>query len=310
VPDVAARVVRLIRQSLDAPAPPADLPADLAGVPGLADLLATVADIRAFIAAMAEGDLSQDLRRRGSTAGSLKMLQAHLNHLIWQTRRVAEGDYGQHIDFMGEFAQAFNSMILRLEESVRALRESEERYHQLAITDSLTGLCNRRQFFALAEAEASRARRHGTIFSVIMMDIDHFKEVNDTFGHAVGDKVLTAFAGILRSRLRSEDILARYGGEEFVALLPESDEAMALALAWRLRAAVAEAPIQLPGHPPVAITCSFGVRSWRPGPGEESDEAAVEHVLIEADTALYAAKAGGRDRVFACCSASGTDQEP
>ncbi len=295
--EMANRATALIRQALDAPNPPTAVPPELAGVSGLADLLAAVADIRCFAAAMAEGDLSWRLRRRGGTAGALKALQAHLNHLIWQTRRVAEGDFGQHIDFMGEFADAFNAMILRLERALRALRESEERYQHLAATDSLTGLYNRRHFFILAEAEASRARRHGTAFSIVMMDIDHFKLVNDTYGHTVGDKVLASFASTLRERLRSQDILARYGGEEFVALLPETDERQALGAAQRLRTAVAASPVQVPDTPPVAVTCSFGLSTCRPGSWQETETATVERVLIEADTALYSAKSSGRNRV-------------
>lgn len=302
--EMAARVTALLRQALDAPNPPTAVPADLAEVSGLADLLAALADIRCFASAMAEGDLSWRLRRKGGMAGALKSLQAHLNHLIWQTRRVAEGDFGQHIDFMGEFADAFNAMILRLEQALCALRESEERYQHLAATDSLTGLCNRRRFFILAEAEAGRARRHGTAFSIIMMDIDHFKLVNDTYGHTVGDKVLASFATTLRELLRGQDILARYGGEEFVALLPETEEGQALGVAQRLRAAVAASPIQLPDTPPVAVTCSFGLSTCRPGTWQETETATVERLLIEADTALYAAKTGGRNRVCVCGGAS------
>lgn len=168
----------------------------------------------------------------------------------------------------------------------------------MAMTDALTGIYNRRKFFELAENEFERARRYEHPLSAIMMDIDLFKNVNDTYGHAVGDIVLKEIAQICQHKLRKIDILARYGGEEFVALLPETNSQKAGILAERLRSAIADTPIQA-GENEVHVTLSFGV--------VEQDEncRTIEELLDHSDQALYASKHNGRNRVTAWtgCSA-------
>lgn len=165
-----------------------------------------------------------------------------------------------------------------------------EEVRQLARTDALTGLYNRRTFFELATRELELARRHRRRLAAIMMDIDRFKRINDTFGHQVGDRVLQAVAERCRSSLRATDILARYGGEEFVILLPENDSADARVVAERLRRL-------FDGHPlatdqgPVCITLSLGVARVTEGTHELSE------LLREADAALYEAKRAGGNRV-------------
>lgn len=161
---------------------------------------------------------------------------------------------------------------------------------QLAATDSLTGLHNRRHFFELAEREFERARRYGRPLAAIMLDIDHFKHVNDSYGHAIGDQVLRVIASRCQESLREIDVLGRYGGEEFVALLPENDLEGACKAAERLRLRVADTPMDtLRG--PLTVTISLGVAAFTescPGPSE---------LLNQADAAMYAAKAAGRNRV-------------
>lgn len=160
---------------------------------------------------------------------------------------------------------------------------------QLARLDSLTGAYNRRTFIELAERELSRCRRNGRSVSLLVFDLDHFKRINDTRGHMVGDEVLCRVKEVIQGCLRGSDLFARYGGEEFVVLMPETDLPGACHLAERLRTAIAAIPMQ--GELPV--TASIGVAGVL-----KADEACtLDRLLIEADQAMYAAKAAGRNRV-------------
>lgn len=161
-----------------------------------------------------------------------------------------------------------------------------ERAARLAHVDGLTGLANRRQLETWLHAQHERAARTGEPWSVILFDLDHFKEVNDTHGHAVGDQVLQAVASISRQTVREEDLLGRWGGEEFLVILPNTDRTSAGAVATRLQVAVAGSRHPTAGH----VTTSCGVAQARPA---ETVEAALER----ADEALYAAKRQGRARV-------------
>jgi len=171
------------------------------------------------------------------------------------------------------------------------LRRQAEELALLATTDALTGLWNRRRFLEQAEEELHRAQRYGRPVSAVMIDIDHFKRVNDSHGHAIGDQVLRRIAEILRGNLRKSDSLGRIGGEEFAAILPESDGARASVVAELLRCQVAADSLDLDDGQQLRITASFGVASGR-GDGDT-----VAMLLGRADKALYAAKEGGRDRV-------------
>jgi two-component system, cell cycle response regulator len=153
-----------------------------------------------------------------------------------------------------------------------------ERLEAMLFEDPLTGLSNRRFILTQLGGMVSGARRHQRPLTILIVDVDHFKTVNDTRGHAEGDRVLAAVAHALRDHLRAEDQLGRLGGEEFLALLPDVDARAARAAAEKLRAAVDEA----------GVTVSIGWASWE---GESADD-----LLSRADDALYAAKARGRDR--------------
>jgi diguanylate cyclase (GGDEF)-like protein/PAS domain S-box-containing protein len=167
-------------------------------------------------------------------------------------------------------------------------KEMEANLERLASTDPLTGLVNRAHFFTLAKGEIRRARRHGRPLAVIMADIDHFKRINDTYGHGEGDRALASFADLCRTLVRAEDTIARLGGEEFALLLPETDAAQAVALANRLRAAVEELHL---GGLPAPLTISIGISQFL------AAETTVDAALSRADQALYAAKRSGRNRV-------------
>jgi diguanylate cyclase (GGDEF)-like protein len=155
-----------------------------------------------------------------------------------------------------------------------------------ALTDGLTGLANRRALDAAIARALAAAQRKPQPFAVVMLDLDHFKALNDRFGHHAGDATLAAFAQRLRAALRGQDQAFRYGGEEFSVLLPDTDGAAALQLAERLRRQVAQpASAALP-----ALSASFGIAVWRP-------EDTADALFGRADRALYRAKAQGRDRV-------------
>ena len=168
-------------------------------------------------------------------------------------------------------------------------RAAQERLRQLATTDGLTGLANRRRFLEALEHEVQRHRRYGTPLALISIDVDRFKRVNDTWGHAVGDEVLCGLAAICRAEVRDVDTVGRIGGEEFAVLLPDTAPEEAMAVAERLRAGVEAAPL-LTTAGPLTVTLSLGVSASPPCDGADT-------LLREADRALYRAKAGGRNRV-------------
>ena len=173
----------------------------------------------------------------------------------------------------------------RLAEQLRLHLQAVE---EEAATDPLTGVLNRRALDRLLTRETERCEAQGGIASVLALDLDHFKAINDAHGHAVGDEALRAFVVRIRGPLRQSDHLARLGGEEFIVLLPGAALPKALEIAERLRAAVAMAP--LVDSPRVAVTVSIGAAAYRPG-----DRGA--DLLARADAAAYAAKRTGRDRV-------------
>ena len=275
-----------------------ELPADAAGDAELRRILDELASLNRFVLAVSNGDLDQTLAMRGNVAGALKTLQASLRHLTWQTQCVAGGDFTQRVDFMGEFSEAFNSMVAALEQMTGELaRRNEEldqrneqllaqafKLEELATHDSLTGVVNRRKFNEVIGIEFERVRRYGKPLAFMILDVDHFKRVNDTLGHETGDQVLVALAQLLRDGIRTVDTLARWGGEEFVLLLPQVTAAGATELAERLRLEVRAR--RLPGD----VTVSCGVAEHRPP--ETPDD-----LFARADVALYQAKAEGRDRV-------------
>ena len=172
------------------------------------------------------------------------------------------------------------------------LRAANERLERLASTDELTGVANRRAIEEALRRDLARADRDATPMSVILIDVDHFKSVNDTWGHATGDAVLSALGKLMRQLLRASDVAGRWGGEEFLCILPNTDSQGATVVAERLRTTL---PLNTVAGPrgPVQVTASFGVASVR-GPGCRN---AGEGLMRRADSALYSAKEQGRDRV-------------
>lgn len=168
----------------------------------------------------------------------------------------------------------------------------------LATIDALTGLYNRRAFFELAQREFERSRRYDHLLSLLMLDIDHFKQINDTYGHAAGDQVLRVVAYECRSLLRTLDIIGRYGGEEVIMALPETDEENARQVAERLRQHLAQTVISTDSHE-VRISVSLGVAT-----ANDVAELTLEALINRADQALYGAKQSGRNRVVVWSAAN------
>ncbi len=191
-----------------------------------------------------------------------------------------------HKDEIGRLAALFNRMARRLEQSYHALK-------RLSIRDYLTGMNNAREFHRLLREEAERSRRYESSFSLALIDVDHFKRINDRYGHQVGDGVLREVAQKIRTLVRRVDLPARIGGEEFAVILPETGPWETLALAERMRASLAKTPIVVPGleGEPLAVTVSIGVATF---PQQAHTE---KQLFAEADKALYQAKRDGRNLV-------------
>ena len=164
-------------------------------------------------------------------------------------------------------------------------------------TDALTGWHNRRYLQVRLKEELARARRDQTPLVCLMLDLDHFKRVNDTWGHLAGDAVLQEVAHRIDAQVRASDVAARYGGEEFIVLMPEADTAAGRKLAERIRTAVSSAPVALGNGEDVTITVSVGIASVDVDSRAEGLKTIGDSLIARADVALYSAKSTGRDRV-------------
>ncbi|MCB1152649.1 MAG: GGDEF domain-containing protein [Deltaproteobacteria bacterium] len=185
----------------------------------------------------------------------------------------------------------FSQLHAELDRSQRAVMKANQKLEILASTDSLTGLLIRRAVLPKFDEEIDRAEREKRPLSVVILDIDNFKSVNDTYGHAVGDDVLRAVADVLRHSFRTYDLVARIGGEEFMIVLPGNDLHSGYELAERTRKLLAQRLIDVDGRV-LRVTASFGVAQFEPGQGTT-----VDHLMRQADEAHYEAKRSGKDRV-------------
>ncbi|MDD2660630.1 MAG: diguanylate cyclase [Methylococcales bacterium] len=179
---------------------------------------------------------------------------------------------------------------LNLQRLTLALKEANEQLTLLAMTDPLTGAYNRRYFIDMLKNELLRAKRYDHPISVMMVDIDHFKKINDIFGHNIGDQVIIEIVNISADFLRKSDVFSRFGGEEFIILLPETALELATTIAEKLCAKIANSPIRIP-EKNLVITVSAGVTQV------EAHDDTLEKIIKRADTALYQAKQQGRNRV-------------
>jgi len=181
----------------------------------------------------------------------------------------------------------------RVVEMERSLRLANEENRRLSIIDALTGVYNRRYLMEQLSKELERSARYNHSLSLMLCDVDHFKRINDNYGHQCGDETLIKFSQALRGCLRETDWIARYGGEEFVIVLPETNLNSGAQVAERCRAALAKQPIVVGGHS-LPVTASFGVTGWLATVPINAD---INKVIALADTGVYASKEGGRNRV-------------
>ncbi len=234
--------------------------------------------------------LFPDLKAMGSAHPLLQNGSGEVIAMLWLDKqpgehvreaKVGQATYELHISYVQEVG-----LIRIYVLDITQRKQSEEEIYHLATTDSLTGIANRRQFSRILLGEMDRARRYGTPMSLVMYDIDHFKRVNDTYGHDVGDHVLQTLTSLVKEHIRVNDVVARWGGEEFMLLMPQSDLEAATNAAEKLRLAVAEHHFTTCDQ----ITVSFGVATFEP-----QDD--LNSLLKRVDDALYRAKDHGRNRV-------------
>jgi len=192
-------------------------------------------------------------------------------------------DFFDHLGVIASFA---------LENAV-----NRARLRRSGFTDVLTGWNNRRYLQVRLGEELARARRDDTMLTCLMLDIDHFKRVNDTLGHAAGDEVLKEIAQRIESQVRASDVAARYGGEEFVILLPNTDTESGTILAERIRSEIASSPFDIGQEERTAVTVSIGIACTAPRRGDVDLKTTGESLVARADVALYRAKSSGRNQV-------------
>ena len=232
----------------------------------------------------------------------------HYNYAILLTSRDQQGDIVAGLeagadDYLGKpFDSDELRARLRAGQRILDLQErllaAKEELHIQATQDALTKLSNRRHVLNRYAEDSDRCTREGQPLSVMMLDLDHFKNINDTYGHSGGDEVLKAAAARMQCSVRSYDTVGRFGGEEFLIILPNTDRIAALQVAERVRAAMSDLPITVDGKV-IRFSCSVGVAIRHPG--ETISDADLMH---EADMALYRSKETGRDRVTGSWSIS------
>ncbi|MGA9015807.1 MAG: GGDEF domain-containing protein [Acetobacteraceae bacterium] len=252
--------------------------------PDFATLIRTQADC--------DGQVHRGLLTIGDRLGRTRSLQGRVWRANGRLRVLAEYDVAeleQLYDTVLALNREYANAQLELAQINLKLQQREAQILATSLTDPLTGTGNRRRLEQALATEVNRAERTGGSLCAFMADLDHFKRVNDRYGHEAGDKVLAAFGEILRQRTRATDIAARFGGEEFVVLMPTTDLANATAIAERIRAAIAELQTESLLEP---ITASFGVVERLAGEPAHA-------LLRRADVALYEAKRLGRNRVVA-----------
>ncbi len=265
------------------PPSPESIPASIAGNQKFQAVWKQIDDLRVLSSGLRRGELNHTVESRGYVVSNLKSVQANLKHLAWQSRKVAEGDYSQRIDFLGEIASAFNEMTTRLADATNQLVD-------MANLDTLTGVPNRLALNRFLNTAFHNSISANAPLTVLLMDIDHFKKINDLHGHLAGDQVLTAIAQRIQKQSRQRDFFARYGGEEFLAVLTNTPIEVAEHVSQRILQSIRQAPIHIDGNISIPVTVSIGISQ------RDDKDQHPEDITRRSDLALYAAKHGGRDQ--------------
>lgn len=256
---------------------------------GQADSASAAKEMDTQIREQVDG-LQSSMQEADDLEGLKQVLENHLEGLLGtmdehqKQRDVREQEVSARLKSLAE-------RVAVMEQEAQVVRENLEEQRQKALVDPLTGLPNRAAWSERLEHEVAQWQQHGNSLLLAMLDLDHFKRINDNYGHLAGDRVLKIIATVLRKRLRASDFIARFGGEEFILLMPDTSAASGARLAEALRAAIQACPFHFKGEP-VTITVSMGMTAFKPG--EHSDL-----VLKRADQALYRAKNAGRNCVEA-----------
>ncbi|SFH24611.1 GGDEF domain-containing protein [Pseudomonas sp. NFACC45] len=232
--------------------------------------------------------LQSSVQEADDLEGLKQVLENHLEGLLG-TMDQHQKQRDQREQEVSARLKSLAERVALMEQDAQVVRDNLEEQRQKALIDPLTGLPNRAAWSERLEQEVAQWQRHGNSLLLAMLDLDHFKRINDNYGHLAGDRVLKIIASVLRRRLRGSDFIARFGGEEFVLLVPDTPLAAGARLAESLRAAIEACPFHFKGEP-VTITVSVGMTAFKTG--EHSDS-----VLKRADQALYRAKNAGRNRV-------------
>lgn len=234
----------------------------------------------------------------GAWYGTEKLVLRDIRTLLHTAGRIRGGDLGARTgmrdshDELKQIGHAFDEMAQSLQDRDARLAQALHELREQASTDALTGLYNRRHFREVLQRELARAKRNSTSIALVMIDLDYFKKINDTYGHGAGDLVLREMGALLKENLRAGDTACRFGGEEFALILPESGGEGARLKAETLRRAVSELDLAYDGRELGRLTASFGIALF---PDHAGDPDAL---LRAADEALYAAKGAGRNRVL------------
>ncbi|MDR2785617.1 MAG: GGDEF domain-containing protein [Treponema sp.] len=308
-----------------------EIPDELAGISVLQEIHRELEAVRKILASFSKGDLSLKISGRGIVFSCLKTLQSQLKNLTRRLQMAGKGDFSRQTDYPGELTDAFNSMVVKLNgtfcdlqkkeetllimtrnlqnevtlrsSAVEALQESEMRFRHLASHDSLTGILNRRSFMERVSRELQFSNHRNISRCIAIMDIDHFKHFNDSYGHVNGDEALKHVVIVVSEGLRKYDFLGRYGGEEFIFFLGNAGLETGLRVAERLRKALESTPVNIDVGP-VRVTASFGVAPLLNSefPAQATDQENIDFirmVIDRADRALYKAKRSGRNKVVA-----------
>ncbi len=260
----------------------AALSSRVAGDPLFQEVWQQMKDLRQLSIGLSKGDLSDRVKSRGYVVSNLKAVQANLRHLTWQSKHIAQGDYSQTVDFLGEISEAFNDMTEKLNLAKQQLMDQ-------ANLDALTNVPNRLALNEFLAAAFGRFQKNKDPMSLLLIDVDHFKQINDTYGHLVGDEVLRVVAKRLEKQVRGTDFFARFGGEEFVAALIKADNETSQIACARMLKAISGSPIILRDQQKIPVTISVGLSAAQP------EDTRYEDILLRSDMALYKAKEAGRN---------------